>query len=71
MRAPGAIALEMAEVAAGRYDFQVHFKPKLWDKAAGELFITEAGGGNFVLDNGLELSSSLKTFEQIKHLLKM
>ncbi len=44
VRRPGAAALDLAYVAAGRYDgfFEIGLKP--WDIAAGALLITEAGG---------------------------
>jgi myo-inositol-1(or 4)-monophosphatase len=68
-RSPGALALELAEVAAGRYDFHLHYKPKIWDCAAGELLISEAGGRIYNFESGLHLGSSTKAFEQIKNLL--
>jgi myo-inositol-1(or 4)-monophosphatase len=44
LRRPGAAALDLAYVAAGRLDgfFEKGLKP--WDMAAGSLMITEAGG---------------------------
>ena len=44
LRRPGAASLDLAYVAAGRYDgfFESDLKP--WDMAAGCLLITEAGG---------------------------
>ena len=44
LRRPGSAALDLAWVAAGRYDgfFETGLKP--WDIAAGCLLITEAGG---------------------------
>ena len=49
LRRPGAAALDLAYVAAGRLDgfFELGLAP--WDAAAGSLLITEAGGmvGNF------------------------
>lgn len=49
LRRPGAAALDLAYVAAGRLDgfFEKGLQP--WDVAAGSLLITEAGGivGNF------------------------
>lgn len=49
LRRPGAAALDLCYVAAGRYDgfFETGLSP--WDIAAGALMITEAGGlvGNF------------------------
>jgi len=40
----GAAALDMAYVAAGRFDAFWEFGLKAWDTAAGTLLITEAGG---------------------------
>jgi myo-inositol-1(or 4)-monophosphatase len=44
LRKPGAAALDLAYVAAGRYDalFEIGLMP--WDVAAGSLLVTEAGG---------------------------
>ena len=44
VRRPGAAALDLAYVAAGRYDafFEAGLSP--WDVAAGSLLVTEAGG---------------------------
>jgi myo-inositol-1(or 4)-monophosphatase len=44
VRRPGAAALDLAYVAAGRYDgfWEIGLSP--WDMAAGGLLITEAGG---------------------------
>ena len=44
LRRPGSAALDLAWMAAGRYDafFETGLKP--WDIAAGTLLITEAGG---------------------------
>jgi myo-inositol-1(or 4)-monophosphatase len=44
LRRPGSAALDLAWMAAGRYDgfFEIGLKP--WDMAAGCLLITEAGG---------------------------
>ena len=44
IRRPGAAALDLAYVAAGRLDgfWEIGLRP--WDTAAGTLLITEAGG---------------------------
>ena len=44
MRRPGAAALDLAYVAAGRLDAYWEFGLKPWDTAAGTLMIQEAGG---------------------------
>lgn len=50
VRRPGAAALDLAYVAAGRLDafWEIGLKP--WDTAAGSLLITEAGGLVTALD---------------------
>lgn len=54
LRRPGAASLDLAYVAAGRYDgfFESDLKP--WDMAAGALLIAEAGGlvGNYRGEEG-------------------
>ncbi|MFN2222048.1 MAG: inositol monophosphatase family protein [Candidatus Promineifilaceae bacterium] len=44
IRRPGAAALDMAYVAAGRLDGYWEFKLKSWDLAAGACLVLEAGG---------------------------
>jgi myo-inositol-1(or 4)-monophosphatase len=44
LRRPGAAALDLAYVAAGRVDGFWEMGLKAWDTAAGSLLITEAGG---------------------------
>ncbi|GIZ53526.1 inositol monophosphatase family protein [Noviherbaspirillum aridicola] len=76
LRRPGAAALDLAYVAAGRLDgfFEKGLKP--WDAAAGSLLITEAGGivGDFRGDSdylykGNVLAGSPKIFAQMVNLL--
>jgi myo-inositol-1(or 4)-monophosphatase len=76
LRRPGAAALDLAYVAAGRLDgfFEKGLHP--WDMAAGSLLITEAGGivGNFsgesdYLHRGQVLAGSPKIFAQMVPLL--
>jgi myo-inositol-1(or 4)-monophosphatase len=76
LRRPGAAALDLAYVAAGRLDgfFEKGLHP--WDMAAGSLLITEAGGivGNFAgesdyLHKGQVLAGSPKIFAQMVPLL--
>jgi myo-inositol-1(or 4)-monophosphatase len=49
LRRPGAAALDLANVAAGRLDGFFEQGIHAWDVAAGSLIITEAGGlvGNY------------------------
>jgi myo-inositol-1(or 4)-monophosphatase len=44
IRRPGAAALDLAYVAAGRFDGFWELRPMPWDTAAGWLLVTEAGG---------------------------
>jgi myo-inositol-1(or 4)-monophosphatase len=48
----GSSALEWCFVAAGRLDVYVHGGQALWDYAAGQLILEEAGGVYGVLDGG-------------------
>ena len=72
LRRPGAAALDLAYVAAGRYDafFEMGLMP--WDMAAGSLLVTEAGGlmGNLqgeadYLFSGNVLAGTPKVFSQM------
>ena len=76
LRRPGAAALDLAYVAAGRLDgfFEKNLKP--WDIAAGSLLITEAGGlvGDFhgesdYLYKGHVIAGSPKIFSQMLNVL--
>ena len=76
LRRPGAAALDLAYVAAGRLDgfFEKNLKP--WDIAAGSLLITEAGGivGTFAgesdyLYKGNVIAGTPKIFAQMVSLL--
>lgn len=72
IRRPGSAALDLAYVAAGRYDgfWEIGLAP--WDMAAGCLLITEAGGlvgdlegnGTF-LESGQIIAGSPKVFSQL------
>ena len=72
IRRPGAAALDLAYVAAGRFDgfWEMNLKP--WDIAAGMLLIKEAGGmtsdfrgGNSMLDSGNIVSATPKIFKPL------
>ncbi|MBI3067522.1 MAG: inositol monophosphatase [Betaproteobacteria bacterium] len=76
VRRPGAAALDLAYVAAGRLDgfWELGLSP--WDMAAGGLLITEAGGlvgdleGNDTyLKTGNIVAGNPKVFVQILHLI--
>jgi len=44
IRRPGSAALDLCSVASGRFDGFWELKLNPWDKAAGSLLVTEAGG---------------------------
>lgn len=76
LRRPGAAALDLAYVAAGRLDGFFEKKLKPWDIAAGSLLITEAGGivGTFAgesdyLYKGNVIAGAPKVFAQMVALL--
>lgn len=77
IRRPGAAALDLAFVAAGRLDgfWEIGLKP--WDMAGGKLLIQEAGGrvsdlagGDSCMDSGNILAGTPKIYEQLLKLLK-
>jgi len=79
IRRAGAAALDLCSVAAGRYEGFWELKLNPWDKAAGSLLVTEAGGrvtdltgGAFSLhrdeifaSNGLIHETMLEVFSSI------
>jgi len=76
LRRPGAAALDLAYVAAGRLDgfFEKGLKP--WDMAAGSLLVTESGGimGTFAgesdyLYKANAIAANPKVFAQMVNLL--
>ncbi len=76
LRRPGAAALDLANVAAGRLDgfFEQALQP--WDIAAGSLMITEAGGivGNYTgesdnLPTGEIVAGNPKIYAQMVRIL--
>ena len=71
-RRTGSAALDLAYVAAGRFDayFELGLKP--WDIAAGELIVKEAGGtvvdargGSESMENGQVLACSMKLLKPL------
>ena len=50
-RYSGSFALDMAYTAAGRYDLCLSLHSNIWDIAAGQIIIKEAGGNAFSLRN--------------------
>jgi len=77
VRRPGAAALDLAWVAAGRLDafWEIGLSP--WDMAAGALLVREAGGliadldgEDRFLDSGRVLASNAKLFAAVMQTLK-
>lgn len=77
VRRPGAAALDLAYVAAGRFDgfWELGLKP--WDIAAGALLIQEAGGiissvrgDSHFLESGNVIAGSPKVHEALSRLLE-
>lgn len=76
LRRPGSAALDLAYIAAGRFDgfFEKDLKP--WDIAAGSLLVTESGGivANFkgesdYLHKGDVIAGNPKVFSQMLSVL--
>ncbi len=72
VRRPGAAALDLAYVAAGRYDGFWEFSLHEWDIAAGVLLVQEAGGligdlkgGSTHMKTGDILAASPKVFKEM------
>lgn len=72
IRRTGAAALDLAYVAAGRFDVFWETALKPWDIAAGSLLVTEAGGlvgdfegGHHYLKSGDIIAANVKLFKAI------
>jgi myo-inositol-1(or 4)-monophosphatase len=72
IRRPGSASLDLAYVAAGRYDGFWEFGLNEWDIAAGVLLVQEAGGligdlkgGNTHLETGNIVAASPKVFKDM------
>lgn len=72
IRRPGSAALDLAYLAAGRYDgfWEMNLQP--WDIAGGILLVKEAGGmmcdfkgGNAYLDSGNIIAATPKVFKPL------
>ncbi len=77
-RRPGAASLDLACVAAGRFDGYWEMKLKPWDVAAGVLLVEEAGGRvsdfdgtDMALDRGECLASNGHLHEAMQAVLKL
>ncbi|MGF1615811.1 MAG: inositol monophosphatase family protein [Gammaproteobacteria bacterium] len=57
----GACALEWGWIAAGRGHLYLHGGQKLWDRAAGTLILSEAGGYASTLEEGSLLEPTLES----------
>ncbi len=73
----GAASLDLAYVAAGRYDGFWEISLKSWDKAAGILLIKEAGGliegmekGENIIEHGGVICGSEPAFDKIAKRLR-
>ncbi|MFW5954141.1 MAG: inositol monophosphatase family protein [Guyparkeria sp.] len=53
-RSIGSVALDWCWVASGRVQVYVHGKQKLWDYAAGQLILHEAGGASADLEGEID-----------------
>lgn len=78
IRRPGSASLDLAYVAAGRYDGFWEFGLSEWDIAAGVLIVQEAGGligdlkgGNTHLETGNILAANPKVFKDMVKRLHM
>lgn len=83
IRRPGSAALDLAYLAANRYDGFWEMNLKTWDIAAGVLLLREAGalmadfqGGNKYIESGNIVAAPPKMFKQLmqivqKHLGKL
>lgn len=77
VRRPGAAALDLAYVAAGRLDGFWEFGLKPWDVAAGALLIEEAGGwisglepDTDCMDTGHVLAGAPKVYAELRKLFE-
>jgi len=68
IRRTGSTAINLAYIAAGRFDLMICYGSNAWDVAAGVLLVQEAGGvisdpsgSPFDLDKGATLASATKT----------
>mmetsp|Transcript_830 Transcript_830/g.2413 ORF Transcript_830/g.2413 Transcript_830/m.2413 type:complete len:98 (+) Transcript_830:792-1085(+) len=69
VRAYGATALNMCHIAAGHFEVYVDEGPHIWDYAAGQVIVEEAGGvvcdpsgGPLQLQNRAVLATNAKLF---------
>ena len=77
IRRPGSAALDIAYVAAGRFDGFWEMNLQTWDMAAGVLLVKEAGGlisdfngDNHYLDSGHIVCGSPKVFKPLLQIVQ-
>ncbi|MCC5957432.1 MAG: inositol monophosphatase [Natronohydrobacter sp.] len=77
MRRWGAASLDLAYVAAGRFDGFWEREVKPWDIAAGLLLVREAGGfiapireGENILERGEVIAANAEIFEQLARIIR-
>ena len=77
IRRPGAASLDLAYVAAGRFDGFWEINLQEWDIAAGTLLVKEAGGltsdfqgGDNYLKSGHIVCASPKVFKPMLQIVK-
>ena len=77
LRRPGAAALDLAYVAAGRFDGFFEYGLKPWDIAAGSLLVIEAGGlitddvgGSDYMTSGNVVCGTPKIFPQLLRIIQ-
>ena len=77
IRRPGSAALDLAYVAAGRFDAFWEFGLSAWDMAAGLLLVAEAGGivtdeqgGSEALSTGNVVAGSPKIHDQLLRIVR-
>ena len=77
IRRPGSAALDLAYVAAGRFDAFWEMNLNQWDTAAGLLLVKEAGGlvsdfngGNTHFETGHVVCASPKVFKPVLQIVK-
>jgi len=76
LRRPGAASLDLAYVAAGRFDGFFEFGLSPWDVAAGSLLVVEAGGliaepngGTEFIESGNVICGAPKVFGQLARVI--
>ncbi len=77
IRRPGSAALDLAYVAAGRFDGFWEMRLNAWDMAGGVLLVKEAGGlisdfqgGNTYMDNGNVVCGTPKVFKPLLQIVQ-